>query len=320
VIINPKDGSIYAMAKSPTFDLNKFQEVEDVSVFNNQIVGGVYEMGSITKPLTMAAAIDAGAVTASTTYDDKGFLTLSNYTIYNYDKKGRGVTDMQSVLNQSLNTGAVFAMQQLGKDKFKEYMLDYGIGEKTGIDLPGEGRNLISNLDTNRDIEYANASFGQGIALTPIATVRALSVLANGGYLITPHIVGKIDYTGGFSEEIKYPKGRQVLKAATSEEISRMLVRVVDEALMGGTIKLANYSVAAKTGTAQLELEDHKGYYQDRFLHSFFGYFPAYDPSFLIFLFTQDPQGEEYASHTLTTPFMNLTKFLINYYDLPPDR
>lgn len=320
IIINPKDGSIYAMAKSPTFDLNKFQGVKEVSLFNNETVEGAYEMGSIIKPLTMAASLDAGAVTATTTYNDKGSLTFNNYTIYNFDKKSYGVVNMQTVLNKSLNLGAVYAMQQLGKEKFKDYMIGYGLGEKTGIDLPGEGRNLISNLSTNRDIEFANASFGQGIALTPISITRALSALANGGYLITPHVVLKIDYKTGLSKTLEYPKGRQVLKPETSEEISRMLTEVVDSTLLGKKEKITNYSVAAKTGTAQLTLEDGKGYYEDRYLHSLFGYFPSYDPKFLIFLFTRNPQGEVYASHTLKVPFVNLTKFLINYYEIPPDR
>lgn len=320
IIINPKDGSIYAMAKSPTFNLNNFQDVEDVNVFNNQIVEGAYEMGSIIKPLTMAAALDAGAVTTSTTYDDKGSLTFNNYTIYNFDKKPYGVVNMQTVLDKSLNLGAVFAMQKLGKEKFRDYMLGFGLGEKTGIDLPGEGRNLISNLSTNRDIEFANASFGQGIALTPISITRALSALANGGYLITPHIVEKIDYKTGLSKTFEYPKGNQVIRTETSEEINRMLTEVVDSTLLGEKGKMVNYSIAAKTGTAQLTREDGKGYYADRYLHSFFGYFPSYDPKFLIFLFTRNPQGEIYASHTLKDPFVNLAKFLINYYEIAPDR
>lgn len=320
IVIDPKEGRVYALAKMPTFDPNKFQEAEDVGVFTDQVIEGVYEMGSIIKPLTLAAALDAGVITPKTTYDDLGTLTFNNRTIYNFDKKGRGVVDMQTVLNESLNTGAVFAMQKLGHERFRNYFLAYGMGEKTGIDLPGEGRNLISNLDTNRDIEFANASFGQGIALTPIATVRALSALGNGGYLITPHLVEKIDYPSGLSETLSYPKGRQVIKPETSEEITRMLVTVVDKALLEGAVKMPNYSIAAKTGTAQLIREDRKGYYEDRYLHSFFGYFPAYDPKFLIFLFTLDPEGEKYASHTLTVPFINLAKFLINYYELPPDR
>jgi len=320
IIINPQTGAIYALGNLPDFDLNNFRN-EDPKVFSNPTVENVFEMGSIMKPLTMAAAIDSGAVTAKTTYNDKGYVLLDGARIENYDGKGRGIVSMQEVLNQSLNTGVVFAMEQMGKEVFADYLRSYGIGEETGIDLPNETSGLISNLNSNRNIEYATAAFGQGIATTPIGTVRALSVLANGGLLITPHLVDEINYKMGFSKNTfvnKEPK--RVLKETTSEEISRILVKVVDEALLGGTVKLPNYSVAAKTGTAQIANQEEGGYYDDRYLHSFFGYFPAYDPEFLVFLYTINPKEVRYASQTLTHPFINLTKFLINYYEVPPDR
>jgi cell division protein FtsI/penicillin-binding protein 2 len=119
---------------------------------------------------------------------------------------------------------------------------------------------------------------------------------------------------------VTYPEGDQVWSAETSEEISRMLTNVVDEALSGGKQKQEHYSIAAKTGTAQIADEVNGGYYEDKYLHSFFGYFPAYDPEYLVFLYTVEPKGVRYASETLTEPFMELTKFLINYYNIPPDR
>ena len=227
---------------------------------------------------------------------------------------------MQEVLNQSLNTGAVHVMQEVGKETFRDYLYKFEINEKTGIDLPHEASALVSNLKGGREIEYATASFGQGFAVSPVAMVRALSVLANGGYLVTPHIVKEIDYTLGFPETVEIKKGKQVLKPETSEEISRMLVEVVDTALKNGEVKNERYSVAAKTGTAQIANPDGSGYYDDRYLHSFFGYFPAYDPQFLVFLYTVNPKEVRYASETLTDPFINITKFLINYYAIPPDR
>ena len=136
---------------------------------------------------------------------------------------------------------------------------------------------------------------------------------------MTPHIGKRVEYDIGFSRDIEYEEPLQVLKPETSEEITRMLVRVVDEALLGGSVKLDNYSIAAKTGTAQIA-SPNGGYYDDRFLHSFFGYFPAYDPQFLVFLMTIEPKEVRYASETLTLPFMDVTKFLINYYDVVPDR
>jgi len=320
IIIDPMTGEIYAMSLSPTFDLNKFSAEKDLSIFNNPLVEGLYEMGSIIKPLTMAAGLDSGAVTAETKYTDTGSLTLDSSTIYNYDKKAKGTVNMQEVLNQSLNLGVSFVVRQMGKNNFADYMRNYGLDEETGIDLPGENHGRMDNLKSPRDIEYATASFGQGISMTPIETVRALSVLANGGKLIVPHVVKKINYTSGLFNNISYVnEAKQVIKKETSEEISRMLTVVVDKALANGKVSLPNYSVAAKTGTAQIA-KPGGGYYDDRWLHSFFGYFPSYNPRFLVFLYTVEPQNVSFASQTLTNPFMDTVKFLINYYNIAPDR
>jgi cell division protein FtsI/penicillin-binding protein 2 len=320
VILNPKTGEVFAMAVSPSFSLNEFSKEEDINIFRNPIVEDVYEMGSIMKPLTMSAGLDSGAVTAETTYNDKGFLELDGYKISNYDGKGRGVVNMQEVLNQSLNTGVAFVVSQMGNNIFADYMKNFGLMEKTGIDLPNEVSPLIGNLDSPRNIEYATAAFGQGIALSPIMTTQALSSLANNGILPKLHVVKQINYEIGPAKTIEVEEGRRVLKSETADEITRMLVKVVDEALAGGTVKLKNYSIAAKTGTAQIANPHEKGYYDDRFLHSFFGYFPAYNPEFLVFLYTIYPKEVRYASQTLTDPFMDTAKFLINYYEIPPDR
>ncbi len=320
IIINPQNGEIYALAAAPDFNPNSFQEVKEQKVFTNPMIEGVYEMGSIIKPLTMAAGIDAGSVTAATTYYDAGYLVMNNARIANYDGKGRGQVSMQEVLNQSLNTGVAYVVTKMGNKKFGEYFKNYGLGEETGIDLPNEGTGLIKNLESPRDIEHATASFGQGIALTPIATVRALSSLGNGGTLITPHVVKRIDYKLGVSKNIDYGEGKRILKPGTSEEISRMLVTVVDDALVGGKAKLDHYSIAAKTGTAQIANPATGKYYEDRYLHSFFGYFPAYQPKFLVFFYILDPRGTQYASETWTDTFSKTAKFLISYYNLPPDR
>ncbi len=320
VIINPKTGEIYAISAFPDFNNNTFGDVSDIKYFKNPLVESVYELGSIIKPLTVASGLDSGAINRTTTYYDAGFLEMDGYKISNFDGKGRGTVPIQQILSQSLNTGVATIVKLMGRNTFEGYLKALKIDKETGIDLPNEAHGLTKNLKNNRDIEFATASYGQGIALTPIATIRALSALGNGGMLITPHLATKIIYENGREEVVTFPPPERVFKEETSEEITRMLVEVVDTALAGGKEKMDRYTIAAKTGTAQIARVDGKGYYDDRFLHSFFGYFPAYDPKFLIFLYTVEPQNVKYASQTLTKPFMNLTKFLLNYYNIPPDR
>ncbi len=324
IIMNPKNGAIYALGLKPDFNPNDLSSAQ-TSNLGNPLVENVYEWGSVVKPLVMASAIDAGVLNAYTTYNDTGSVIVEKKEIFNFDKKGRGPgTSMQEVLSQSLNTGMVFAFHKLGKAKMHDYMLSFGIKEKTGIDLPNETAGLVSGLTNNlrnaREIEYTNASFGQGIALSPVSITRSLASLANGGNLVVPHVVEKIKYDNGTEKEMTYPTTRAKITEATSEEITRMLVVVMDDALQGGLAKIENYSVAIKTGTAQVANNISGGYYEDRHIHSFVGYFPAYDPEFIVFLYAVNPKGVRYASETWANPFLDVTKFLISYYEVPPDR
>ncbi|MBI2023344.1 penicillin-binding protein 2 [Candidatus Giovannonibacteria bacterium] len=309
MVLEPKTGKIRALAAVPVFDPNEYNKEKNLSVFLNPMVEKIYELGSVFKPLTVAAALDKGVITPETKYMDYGFLKIGPSTIRNFDGKGRGEVDMQRVLSESLNTGAVFAMRQLGGENLYEYFRKYGLEEPLGLDLPGEIYGDLSNLDSGREIEYATASFGQGVAVTPLELAMALSSLGNGGKLMRPVITE--DYTPQVI--------RQVLKKETSHTITQMLVNVVDTSLAGGAAKIPGYSIAAKTGTAQIPKTDGKGY-SGEYLHSFFGYLPAYDPQFLIYLMLEKPQEVNYASHTLTDPFKKIVEFLINYYTIPPDR
>ena len=321
VVIDPMTGEIYALASDPGFNLNEYSKAGDASIYSNPFTENVFELGSIIKPLTMAAGLDAGVVTPTTTYHDAGFLIIDKKQINNFDKKGRGTVNMQDVLNQSLNTGVVFVERKLGKENLRKYFLDFGFNEKTGIDLPNETTGLVSNImKSNREIEYATASFGQGIAVTPLEATRAFSSLANGGYLITPHVAREIRYADGGTKVLEYPPGRQVIKKETSEAITKMLVTVLDRGYSEGKLKLDHYGVAVKTGTAQMAKENGGGYYEDKNLHSFFGYFPASQPRFLVMMFIVDPKGVKYSSQTLLPPFMDTAKFLLNYYEVAPDR
>lgn len=322
IVMDPKSGEIVALAMAPSFDPNTFNLVEDVGIFSNPLVERRYEMGSIVKPLTIAAAIDAGAITPNTTYEDRGCITKTGYKLCNFDFRGRGVVPMQEVLSQSLNTGVSFAVDKMGNATFADYVKRFGLGEETGIDLPGEIPGAIDSLFVQgaADVDFASASFGQSIAITPIAMIRALATLANDGVLPEPHVATAIRTQTGIERRIGIADGTRVLKPETAETVTDMLVKVYDEALLEGVLKQEHHSIAAKTGTAQIAIPGGGGYYTDRWLHSFFGYFPAHEPRFIVLLFAIEPHGEQYASRTLAHPFSDLAKFLINYYEIPPDR
>lgn len=322
IVMDPKTGDVVGMAVFPDFNPNTYNIIEDASVFSNPLVESRYEMGSIMKPLTMAVGIDSGAITPKTTYEDRGFIVRSGYRIANYDGKGRGVVPMQEILSQSLNTGTAFIAERVGHDKFTEYFDSLGFGEETGIDLPNEIPGDISSLTAagSSDVDLASASFGQGIAVTPIAMTRALAALANGGVLPEPHIASAIRYPSGIERKVTQAPPKRVFTQETAETVTRMLVKVFDEGLLKGELKQEHYSIAAKTGTAQIGGQGCKGYCEGRYLHSFFGYFPAHDPRFIVLIYQVEPQGVEYASQSLARPFFGLAKFLINYYDIPPDR
>lgn len=318
IIMNPQTGEIYAMDAVPTFDPNNRKGVH-FELFSNPLTLFTYEFGSIIKPLTVAAGIDAGVIGRYTTYTDTGCTTIDTRTICNYDKGARGVTDMQTVLSKSLNMGVAYIARQLGHDRFRTYFTSLQLGSETGIDAGGENAGNIQNLKTNRDIEFATASYGQGIALTPIATIRALATLANKGVLTSPRLGKEYRYVDGEVQPIVFPPGERVFSEEAANTVTKMLVEVVDSALKNGQIKQDHYSVAAKTGTSYLPIPG-AGYDQGRFFHSFVGYFPAYDPKFIILLFTKDPKDVKYASDTLTDAFDELVKYLIHYYEIPPDR
>lgn len=320
IIMDPSTGEIVAMAARPAFDPNNIADADPLS-FKNPLVEDVYEFGSIMKPLTMAAGIDAGVVTPGATYRDQGYAIYDRLKIQNFDGKGRGTVSMQEVLNQSLNTGAAhIAVEKLGTAKFREYFDRYHLTTPTGIDLPNEAGPLVQNLTSPRDIEYATASYGQGFAVTPIAMVRALGTLANHGVVPAPHVVTMFDYPGEFGKKLESVPRERAISEETADTVTRMLVEVVDKALRSGTVKVPELSIAAKTGTAQIAEVSARGYYSDRYLHSFFGYFPAYDARFIVFFYAVAPQGAQYASETWTTPFMESVQFIMTYYDIEPDR
>ena len=325
IILDPSSGAVLAMGSVPTFNPNTFNTVTNYSIFNNPNLQDVYEMGSVFKALTVAIALDSGKVSPSATYTDRGSVVVEGRTISNYDNRGRGRgVGIQTILSQSLNTGAIFLQQQTGSALYKNYFDTFRFDDVTRIDLPKEVPGLVDNLENGGEVEFATASYGHGIAVTPIATIRAFASLANGGFIIEPYVVEEVQHPqrGGIitGVENRFTRERnRVFSSETVDQVTAYLVRAYDRGVLGGTLRNPRYSIAAKTGTAQLIDPSTGKYAEGKFLHSFFGYFPADNPRFIIFLFAVDPQAE-FASTTLATPFSKLTTFLIEHYALPPNR
>lgn len=320
IVIDPKTGAVLAMAYTPSFDPNSPGSASSEEAFLNPAVSRVYEFGSVIKPLVAAAAIDTGAITTDTKFNDTGNIKVGVETIHNFDNKGRGIVTVKEILGQSLNTGMVMIEQKLGNSNLRNYFEKYGLRSKTGIDLPSEVNSLTKNLDSNREIEFATASFGQGFNVTPVQVIRAFSALANDGVPVNPYVV----------KEIRTPDGKIIksftpvineaaIKPETAKTMSIVLTHVVDTALQNGALAFPHHSVAAKTGTAQMVGPNGK-YSQDRYLHSMFAYIPASDPKYLVFLYNVYPKNVEYASYSLAKPLFSYLQFLISYGTIKPDR
>ncbi len=304
IVMEPRTGRILALGNLPSFDPNRYRE-SDVGAFLNPAVESVYEPGSVFKVFTMAAGIDAKKITPETSFVDTGSLTLDGRTIKNWDLKAHGRVTMTEVIEQSINTGAAFAERQTGHETFVSYLKKFGFGEPTGITLPGELKGSLKNLtDLRRGINFANASFGQGVAVTPIQLISAVSAIANNGLLMQP-----------FLDARAKPKPiRRVVSEETAAAVTAMMVSAVKKAVVAS---IPNYTVAGKTGTAQIP-DFKRGGYTDESIHSYVGFVPASDPKFTILLKLDRPQAA-LAGITVVPAFKELAEFILNYYAIPPD-
>lgn len=317
IVLEPKTGRILALASRPGYNPNLYSKEKDFSVFRMPAIDSQFELGSVFKPITMAAGIDAGAVTASTTYNDPGIRHFKTFTISNFDNQSHGVQTMTQVLEKSLNTGAVLVGERLGKEKFLDALKRFGFGLRIGVDFPNELSGNISNLNSGRDIDYATAAFGQGIAVTPLQLASAIGAIANGGVLMRPYLVEKIIDANGNAEVTRPEEVRRVISPQTSETLSKMLVSAVRNGFENRA-GIKGYFVAGKTGTAQIPAKDRRGY-SDDVIHTFVGYAPAFDPRFLVLLQINKPRGNRFAANTLTPAFRNIAGFILSYYEISPD-
>ncbi len=316
IVEEPQTGRILALATYPDFDPNNYSQEKNMGVFLNPVLQALFEPGSVFKPFTMAGALEENLVTPETKFTDTGVVNVGGPAIYNFAKKVWGEQSMVGVLENSINTGAVFVEQKLGKNLFLKYAQKFGFFDKTNIDLAGEVFSSNETLKNGYPRDLATASFGQGIQMTSIQLIRGFSVIANAGKMMRPYVVEKIIYPNG-QEKIQEPVlEKQVISEDTASKLSAMMVSVVENG-GGRRAKVPNYYIAGKTGTAQIP-KPGGGYYETETIQSFIGFAPAFSPRFVILVRLDNPKQSDAASSCAAPIFGKLAKYIIDLWQIPP--
>jgi len=320
IMMDPETGAILAMCSFPDFDPNIYSKVKDVASYNNTGIFTAYEPGSVFKPITMSMGLDLNLVTPNTTFTDPGVLEMNGFKIHNALDKSYGLVTMTEVLENSINTGAVWVEAKVGPERFKNYVEKFGFGQKTGIGLETEVAGDIRSLSNKGEIWGATASFGQGITVTPFQLAVAYSALANGGKMARPYIVSEKRWQNGKIERANPEIIDQIISERASKLITGMLVSDIERGHSKAT-RLDNYYIAGKTGTAQIA---GKGGYQDLGTnHTFAGFGPASRPRVTLIVKFEHPQMDplrDYADYTAAPVFKDVMKFAMEYLGVPKER
>jgi len=315
IVMEPKTGSILAMANYPSYDPNRFAETP-AELFVNPSVSAHHEPGSVFKIITMAAGLDAGVITPQSTFYDSGSIEVGGRTIMNWDRQGHGLVSMTDVLAQSLNVGAAYVSTTLGRERFYTYVRRFGLGRITEVDLasegpgrlrlPGDGEWHESDLGTN--------SFGQGLAVTPLQMITAVAAVANDGLMMKPHVLEKI-VDGQHITTFQPFAVRRVISPQAAEQLTWMLVEAVQKET--DLAAVPGYKVAGKTGTAQVPIPG--GYHPNWTIASFIGYAPPEDPAFVVLVKIDKPAVEPWGSKVAAPVFKAVAEQLVILLGIPPD-
>ena len=291
IVMDPDNGEILAMSARPNFSPNNYQDYSLEEINRNLPIWATYEPGSTFKIITLAAALEEGKVDLDKdTYNDSGSIKVENATLHCWKHGGHGHETFLQVVENSCNPGFVVLGQRLGKNTLFNYINKFGFGKKTGIDLNGEGTGIIFDLNKVGPVELATTAFGQGVSVTPIQQITAVSAAINGGKLYKPYIVKSINEpeTNTVIKENKKTLVRRVISEETSAEVRRALESVVANG-SGRTAYIDGYRVGGKTGTAQ-KVENGR-YLENNYILSFMGFLPADDPEVVVYVAVDNPKG-----------------------------
>jgi len=319
--MDPKTGEILAMASRPNFNNNEYQKYSNEVINRNLPIWMTYEPGSTFKIITLSAALEEKTINLfEDTFHDSGAIEVDGAVIHCWKHGGHGSQKMIEVVENSCNPGFVKIGQTLGTDKLMSYINNYGFGNKTGVDLNGESSGILFKPENMGPVELATTSFGQGISVTPLQQIRAVSAAINGGKLYTPHIVGSFQEseTGSIIKKVEPNIEKQVI----SEETSKLVRHALESVVANGSGKNAyieNYRVGGKTGTAQ-KVKDGK-YMDGNYILSFIGFLPADDPEVLVYVAVDNPKGVTQYGGVVSAPIAkSVLTSAIDILDIEPSK
>lgn len=320
IVMDAKDGAILTMVSYPSYDPNTYYNA-DFKLFKNWALSDLYEPGSTFKPINVAIALDSGVIQPDSVFNDPDVITVGGWPISNAEKENRYSLSVAGILQYSSNVGMVQIMQRLKPVEYYKWLEKLKLNQPLGIDLPFETAGQIKdrNQFISYPIESATTSFGQGFSLTPIKLVQLTAALANGGKLVTPHVVaGLVDAKGKSHWQPTLPAAKQLFSPKTTQQVVKMMEKVVKEGT-GKAAQIPGYRLAGKTGTAQ-KASPTGGYYSGAKITSFVSIFPVEAPRYVVLVVIDEPKGIAFGSTTAAPVVKSIIESLIAIERIPPSQ
>jgi cell division protein FtsI/penicillin-binding protein 2 len=311
IVVDPRSSQVLAMANWPPVNPEDLSEVSNEDLMN-KATGFNYEPGSTFKAFTVAAALEEKLVTPTTEFVLPPTIQVADRTIKDAEERGTETMSVGRILAQSSNVGAVTIGERVGATKFSKWIDKFGFGKPTGIQFPNEESGIVPKLDEYSGSTIGNLPMGQGLAVTPIQMVEGYTAIANGGMLKPPQLVKRVG-----EEEIHEPKGKRVISSQVAGEIREMLEGVLAPGGTASEVSVPGYSLAGKTGTAQVA--ENGGYSETKYIASFIGFAPAQNPQLLAAVIVNEPQGEIYGGSVAAPAFGQIAEFALPYLGVPQE-
>jgi cell division protein FtsI (penicillin-binding protein 3) len=311
IVMDPHTGSVLAMAVAPRFNANRFPTTR-ADRRRNRAVTDTYEPGSTFKLVTIAAGLEDGIVSPGTSFRLPPTIRLADRVIHEAHSRGTERMTVRAIVERSSNIGTITIAQRLGEGRLASWIDRFGFGKRTGIDFPGESSGFALPLDQWSASTIGTVPIGHGIAVTPIQMARAYAAIANGGVLVRPHLVERID-----GRQVETTKRRRIVSRSVSRQMLSMLRGVVLEGT-GTEAAIPGYTVAGKTGTAA-KIEPNGRYSTSRYVASFIGLVPATKPRLVIMVMVDEPRGSIYGGVVAAPAFKEIARFNLQHLEVPPD-